>query len=239
MESKLAIQKGGQVAISVRGEEEKPKPASPQLFGYYMFLCVMYVFFSIPSAIFHSKIQTLKQHPGGAFVIMTFVIMSVTILASAILVLTSCYLKSYTRIIHYTVLKAVGSLSGLLAPFFIEVILFIPDNPSKTVYTLIGVISVGIVVGCCFYWKYAISHQQHTDFNELSSPWMLFLHVRIPLEFVLPPIILENLYWIVTVGCLVQISIVCVVAIKMFERRQIMPLEPQPNRLLQEKRQEQ
>ncbi|GKD05353.1 hypothetical protein Tco_1180327 [Tanacetum coccineum] len=238
MESKLTIQKGGQVAISVRGEKEKPKPAGPQLFGYYMFLCVMSVFFSIPSAIFHSKLQTLKQHPGGVFVIMTFVTMSVTILASAILVLTSCYLKSYTRIIHYTVLKAVGSLSGILAPFFFEVVLFIPDNPSKTVYTLIGVISVGIVVGCCFYWKYAISHQQHTDFNELSSHWMLFLPVRIPLEFVLPPIIPENLYWIVTVGCLVQILIVCVAAIKMFERRQIMPLGTSPA-ILQEKRQEQ
>ncbi|GJX17297.1 hypothetical protein Tco_0218129 [Tanacetum coccineum] len=229
MESKLAIQKGGQVAISVRGEEEKPKPASPQLFGYYMFLCVMSVFFSIPSAIFHSKLQTLKQHPGGVFVIMTFVTMSVTILASAILVFTSYYLKSYMRIIHYTILKAVGSLSGILAPFFFEVVLFVPDNPSKTVYTLIGVISVGIVVGCCFYWKYAISHQQHTDFNELSPPWMLFLPVLTPLEFVLPPFIPDNLYWIVGVGGFVQLSIICIAAIKMFARRQIMPMGTSPS----------
>ncbi|GJU78051.1 hypothetical protein Tco_1275121 [Tanacetum coccineum] len=209
MESKLAIQKGGQVAISVRGEEEKPKPASPQLFGYYMFLCLMSVFFSIPSTFFHSKLQTFKHHPGGVFVIMTFVTMSVTILASAILVFTSCCLKSYMRIIHYTVLKAV-------------------DNPSKTVYTLIGVISVGIVVGYCFYWKYVISHQQHTDFNELSSPWMLFVPVPIPLEVVLSPFIPDNLYWIVGVCWFVQLSIICIAAIKMFARRQIMPMGTSP-----------
>nr|GEU44817.1 fucosyltransferase 11 [Tanacetum cinerariifolium] len=185
MESKLAIQKGGQVAISVRDDHEQPKAASPQLFWYYMFLCLMSFFFLVPSRIFQSKLQTLK-HPGGVFVIVTFVTIFVTILASAILVFTSCYLKGYMRIIHYTVLKTVGSLSGILAPFFFEVVLFVPDNPSKTVSTFIGVIIVGIMVGYCFLWKYAISHQHHTDFNKFSYPWMLIVPVLVSMFVALP-----------------------------------------------------
>ncbi|PWA44081.1 hypothetical protein CTI12_AA529740 [Artemisia annua] len=238
MESKLAIQKGGQVAISVTDDHEQAKPVSPQLFWYYMVLCLMSFFFTFPSTIAPLKLQTIKQHPGGVSVIMTFVTISVTTLASAILVFTSCYLKSYMRIIHYTVLKTVGSLSGILAPFFFEVVLFVPDNPSITVYTLLGVIFVGIMVGYCFLWKYAISYQQGTDFNELSSPWMLFVPALIPLEIVLPPFIPENLYWILPLGFFVQFSILYVAAIRIFGRRQIMPLGTSPA-IQQDKRQDQ
>ncbi|PWA60979.1 hypothetical protein CTI12_AA378220 [Artemisia annua] len=212
MESKLTIGEGKQVAISVRDDHEQAKPASPQLFWYYQVLCLMTLFFSIPSGFFPSKLQTMKQHPGGVFVIMTFVTISVTILATVILLFTSNYLKTYMRVIHYTVLKTIGSFSGILSPFFFEVALFVPDNPNRIVYSVIGLIFVGIMVGYCFLWKYTISHQQ--EFNELPYPWMLFTAVLIPLVCVSAPFIPKNLYWIVPTVYLVLYLILFVTVIK-------------------------
>ncbi|GJS44774.1 hypothetical protein Tco_0594895 [Tanacetum coccineum] len=107
--------------------------------------------------------QSPFKAPSGVFVIMSMVTISVTILASAILIFTSYFLKNYMRNIHYTILKSIGMLSGFLFIFSTECVMsiLVTDKPNWSWYTVMGVIFIEILVLYYFFWKYALVHQQN------------------------------------------------------------------------------
>ncbi|PWA77006.1 fucosyltransferase 11 [Artemisia annua] len=104
-------EKGDHVAITITDEEEQASPPNPQSFLYFFYLYLMAFFFSgfslaLPAVLRDRKESPFKA-PRGVFFIMIIVTISVTILASAILIFTSYYLKNYMRNIHYTILKSI------------------------------------------------------------------------------------------------------------------------------------
>ncbi|GJY66928.1 hypothetical protein Tco_0469166 [Tanacetum coccineum] len=126
-----------------------------RLMSYLWLLYLMSVIFSFilgstPSIIIYGEKSPLKDDIGWFLLITTIVAVSLTVLASVILVFASCYMKSYMRTSHYTVFKTIGSSSGILAHFSLGCFLIFPHIKLNWIaYSVICVIIVKIAVG---YW---------------------------------------------------------------------------------------
>lgn len=122
-------------------------------------------------ALFQDIDQTLFKNHGGLFMIMAFVTSSVAVLASAVLICTSYFMQTWMRDVYYTILKSIGFLSAMLAPFSLFIALFIQPNLNWIGYLVISEILFGILVAYFFLWKHVClqkQQQEEDDKNKLS-----------------------------------------------------------------------
>lgn len=173
------------------GSEEKTAVANPQSFMYTMVMFGMTCIFILPFEIDRENTRQeflSKAHLGGFFMIMTIASASVAVLASVCLFFASFFLRRWMKNIHYTVLKTVGCFSAILAPFSLQVVLYLPHNLNWIVYSLVYVIFfVGILAGYYFAWKYVCCYQLDQQFNRYPFHWTMFLFILVPLMYGLTP----------------------------------------------------
>lgn len=213
---------GRQVPISGRDEVQIPH-ANPQCFLYSVVLYMMTILFTALLAAVPSVFHNEKESPGGFFMIMTIASVSVAVTSSVILILTSYYLQPWMKDIHYTVLKSIGCLGAILAPFSLIGVLFVPHDVSWIVYSVIGVVCVGILVVYCFLWKYVCGHRQEKHSNDFPVPYSGFLIVLVPLSIVLQPFVHSNFlhrvrYPIICLSLSILVAVCCIAVMRFINR---------------------
>ncbi|PWA78582.1 Transcriptional activator DEMETER [Artemisia annua] len=147
------------VVISVREDEldeAKAAPADPQYNLYFLIVFTMAGTFTILLNLLPIRLRenrSLFNEHGGLFTMMIIASISVTVLASAILILANYFFQTWMKNIYYTVLKTVGCFSAPLVPFSLGLVLFVPHNLSWIVYSIISVIFVLILVVYYVSWN--------------------------------------------------------------------------------------
>ncbi|GJS23950.1 hypothetical protein Tco_0452582 [Tanacetum coccineum] len=180
--------KGDQVTITIADEEEQAPTSRPQLMSYLWILYLMSVIFSFIlgstlSIIVYEEKSPLKDDLGWFLLITTIVAVSFTVLASAILVFASCYMKSYMRTSHYTVFKTISSSSGILAHFSLGCFLIFPHIKLNWIaYSVICVIIVEIAVGRVLFGSPSVNRYLNKEKKVMEEVGSIAYKLELPQE---------------------------------------------------------